>query len=340
MIRTVLGDIEKKELGTTSAHEHILSDIRHLVDPIDHKDFYKPLTVDKRYLVNEDPYNVLDNAALDIQSTIEDLKIFKRFGGDAIIEVSTDDFGRDPVAIKNASIESGIKIVMGCGQYIHASLSDDVKAKSVEQLANEIIQDIKVGVAGTDIKAGVIGEIGTSMEVSDIEWKNVRAASIAAAQTGCGIHFHTALWGRNASAIIKEVTSFGVKPEKICIDHIDVDLRMDYLYEILEQGALVEFDNIGKEFYVPKTNKGLLHGRFAYDLERAEVIAKLVNKGFANKILLSNDICLKSMLIPYGGNGYAHILRHFKPMLVDQGISDTDINKMYVENPAEFLDLP
>ena len=42
----------------------------------------------------------------------------------------------------------------------------------------------------------------------------------------------------------------------------------------------------------------------------------------------------------YGGNGYAHILRHFKPMLVDQGISDTDINKMYVENPAEFLDLP
>ena len=339
MIRTVLGDIKKEELGVTSAHEHVMSDLRPLVDPIDHEDFYKPLTVDKRYLVNEDPYNVLDNAYLDTASTLEDLKIFKKWGGNAIVEVTTDDFGRDAKELKRLSIESGVKIVMATGRYVGGSISKEDAAKSVDVLAKEIIDDIRIGAQGTDIKAGVIGEVGTSMEISDLEWKNVRAAGIAGAETGLGVHFHTALWGRNASAIIKEMTSLGVKPEKICIDHIDVDLRMDYLFEILDQGAYVEFDNIGKEFYVPKENQGLLHGRFAYDLERAVVVAELVKKGYADKILLSNDICLKSMLIPYGGNGYVHLLRHFKPMLKDQGISDKDIEKMLVDNPANFLDV-
>ncbi len=339
MIRTVLGDIKKEELGVTSAHEHVLSDIRTLVDPIDHEDFYAPLTVDKRYLVNEDPYNMMDNAVIDTEATIKDLKIFKKWGGDAIVEVSTDELKRDAKEIKRVSIESGVKIVMGTGRYLGASISKESLNKSVETLAQEIIDDVTKGAQGTDIKAGVIGEIGTSHDVSEDEWKSVRAAAIAGAELGAGIQFHTALWARNASAIIKEVTSFGVKPEKICINHIDVDLRMDYLYEILDQGAYIEFDNIGKEFYVPKENQGLLHGRFAYDLERATVVAELVKKGYVDKILLANDIGLKSMLIAYGGNGYVHLLRHFKPMVKDMGVSEKDINKMLVDNPANFLDI-
>ena len=339
MIRTVLGDIKKEDMGVTSAHEHVLSDLRPLVDPTDNPDFYLPFTAERRYQVNEDPYNILDNALVNSDAALEDLKIFKICGGDAIVEVSTDDFGRNATEIKRLSEQSGVKIVMGCGHYIDASISDENKAKSVETLAKEIIDDIKVGVQGTDIKSGVIGEIGTSLEITETEWKNVRAAAIASVETGASVHFHTALWGRNGGAIIDEMKKYGVSPEKICIDHIDVDLRMDYVTELLDKGAYVEFDNIGKEFYVPKTNQGLLNGRFAYDLERADFIAELVKKGFADKILLSNDICLKSMLIPYGGNGYAHLLRHFKPMLIDVGISVRDVQKMLVDNPAEFLDI-
>jgi len=35
MIRTVLGDIKKEELGVTTAHEHVYSDLRPLVDAMD-----------------------------------------------------------------------------------------------------------------------------------------------------------------------------------------------------------------------------------------------------------------------------------------------------------------
>lgn len=340
MIRTVLGDIKKEELGVTTAHEHVYSDLRPLVDDMpDNPEFNSLLTVDKRYLVNEDPYFVKDNAYLRAEDSLIDMQVFHKFGGRALVEMTTDDFGRDPVVLKDLSQKSGLHVVMGCGHYIDASISEKDKNKTVDQLAKEIIDDINVGVRGTGIKAGVIGEVGTSMEITDVEWKNVRAAAIASAETGAAISFHTALWGRNASAIIKEVTSFGVKPEKICIGHIDVALRPDYLYEIVDQGAYVEYDNIGKEFYVPKDNQGLLHGRFAYDLERAESILDLVKRGNADRILLSIDICLRSMQIVNGGNGYVHLLRHFKPMLKDMGISQRDIDKMFIDNPANFLDI-
>ena len=339
MIRTVLGDIRKEDLGIASAHEHVSSDLRPLVSPTDNPDFYRPLVAERRYQVNEDPYNVLDNALVNPSAALEDLKIFKKFGGNAIVEVTTDDFGRNPTELKRLSENSGVQIIMGCGHYVDASISAESRAKSVDALAEEIIWDIEIGVRGSGIKSGVIGEIGTSMEITETEWKNIRAAAIACTETGAAIHFHTALWGRNGNAIIKETSCFGVNPEKVCIDHIDVDLRMDYVLELLDKGAYVEFDNIGKEFYVPKNNGGLLCGRFAYDLERAEFIAELVKKGFADKILLSNDICLKNMLIPYGGNGYAHLLRHFVPMLYDVGISAADVEKMIKRNPAEFLDM-
>lgn len=340
MIQTVLGEIKKEELGITSSHEHVNCDLTPFVDD-DANNPYLDLdfTADRRYLVNEDPYLIRKNGLLNIKDAYNDLSVFKKFGGKTIVECTTADFGRNAKDLYELSKATGVNIIMGCGHYLGASLSEEVRKKSVDELAKEIIDDINIGVDGTGIKAGFIGEVGTCADITELEWKNVRASAIASNQTGAGIHFHTALWSRHASAIIKEATALGAKPNKICIDHIDVDLRYDYLLEILNQGAFVEFDNIGKEFYVPKTSKGPLNDRFAYDLERAKVIGKLVKDGFAKQILLANDICLQSMLINYGGNGYAHLLRHFVAMLVDQGISQKDIDNMLIYNPAEFLDM-
>jgi len=272
--------VEKKEGRIKGQDDVILQDLPGIYS-------LSPYTLEevvaRDYLVNEDPYYVLDNARLRPEDSLVDMKIFKEFGGQALVECTTDDFGRDPVVLKDLAQKSGLNVIMGCGHYIDASLSEEVKNASIDTLTKEIIDDITVGVRGTGIKAGVIGEVGTSMEVTDVEWKNVTAAAIASKETGASIQFHTALWGRNASAIIKKVKENGGSAEKVCIGHIDVALRPDYLYEILDQGAYVEFDNIGKEFYVPKDNQGLLHGRFAYDLERADVIADLVKRGYADK---------------------------------------------------------
>lgn len=339
-IQTVTGVISENALGVTLAHDHTLIDLRALVEePSANKDvFYQKLALSNRYHVYNDPYTILDNAVLnDVAVAIKELQLYKEAGGNSLIDVTLDEIGRDPLKLKEISEKSGINIIMGCGHYIDAALPERVRSATVEALAQEMIDDLTIGVCGTDIKAGVIGEIGTSAVITPSEKKVLKAAGIAGATTKKAIHVHTALYQENGFEVIETLTKENVLPEKIAINHIDVKLREEYLLKLLDKGVFVEFDNFGKEFYISKRNGGLLTDRFAYDLERAELIAKLVNKGYLKQILITNDICLKSMLCEYGGNGYAHILKTVKDMLLDSGLTEKQFQTLVVDNVAEFL---
>lgn len=340
-IQTVLGEIKKEKLGITLPHEHIFWDLRPVVDePKTGLDvFYDKIRMDNRYLCYGDPYTILDNAFLDNEDiAIRELELFKKAGGSTIVEVTLDDIKRDPLALKRVSEKTGVNIVMGCGHYIDASHSSDVEEKSERELADEIVRDITVGACGTDVKAGIIGEIGTSAEITKNEWKCLRAAGIASLETGKKIQVHTALYQENGIPVLDELKSLGVSEDKVVIDHIDVVLREDYLLKLLDRGAYVEFDNFGKEYYISSRGEGLLTGRFAYDLERAKVVAKLIRMGYTKQILITNDVCLKTMFTSYGGNGYAHILNTVKTMLLDEGVTEEEFNTLMVSNCIDLLD--
>ncbi len=340
-IQTVCGKIKKEELGITLPHEHIIWDLRPVMEePKEGLDvYYDKLRADNRYLCYEDPYTIQDNAFLDDEKiAIREIELFKKAGGNSIVEVTLDDIKRDPLSLRRISKATGVNIVMGSGHYTNAAHSADVAWKTERELADEIIRDITVGACGTDVKAGVIGEIGTSAEIAPNERKCLRAAGIASVETGKGIQVHTALYQSNGLEVIDELTKLGVAPNKIVIDHIDVWLREDYLLKLLDKGAYVEFDNFGKEFYISPRPNGLLKGRFAYDLEKAKMVAKLVNAGYVKQILLTNDICLKTMLTTWGGNGYAHVLNTVKTMLLDEGVTKEQYETMMVSNCADFLD--
>jgi len=63
----------------------------------------------------------------------------------------------------------------------------------------------------------------------------------------------------------------------------------------------------------------------------------LIKDGYQKQILISNDICLKTMWCCYGGNGYSHILRTVKKMALDNGISEKTYNDILSENVKNFL---
>lgn len=334
MITTVLGEINENQLGVTSSHEHILIDMRKCVEITgNEKDcFYDKIRMDNRCEVFSDPYGILDNALLDNQEdAVEELKYFKEYGGQTIVDCTLDEIGRNPEVLKQISQKTGVNIIMGCGHYYHRAHFPYVKDASVDTLAEEMYNDITIGCGNTGIKAGVIGEIGTSAIVSDDEKKVLRAAGVVAAQTGKGVHIHTDLYTENGFEIIDILKNEGVKPEKICIDHIDVLLRYDYVYKLLEKGVYIEFDNFGKEFYVSKSR------RFAYDLERVEFLKDILDKGYASQVLVCNDICLKTMWKKYGGNGYAHILRTVKDMLQESGVDEKQYMSILTDNIRNFL---
>lgn len=334
MINTVQGPMSIDLLGVTSPHEHIFIDMRNCVDITGNepKSFYDDFKPENRADVCADPYAILDNALQsEMEDAIYEMEYYKAWGGQTVIDCTQDEIGRDAKKLKEVSLRTGVNIIMGCGHYYDKAHLPYVKDASVDTLAEEMHRDLTVGIQGTDIKAGIIGEIGTSAIMTEAEKKVLKAAGVVGAETGSAIHIHTDLYTENGYEVIKILTDGGVNPSKICIDHIDVWLRPDYIRGLLKLGAFVEFDNFGKEFYVSKKR------RFAYDLERIEVLKTLIDEGYGSKILISNDICLKSMWKKYGGLGYAHILRTVKDMALQNGISETDYQYLLTENIKNFL---
>ncbi len=334
MINTVNGPLPIDSLGVTSPHEHIFIDMRNCVNITGNEPdgFYDDFSAENRADVWADPYAILDNALQsDMEDAVYEMEYFKKWGGQTIIDCTQDEIGRDALKLKEVADRTGVNIILGCGHYYDKAHFPYVKDATVETLAEEMHRDLTVGIQGTDIKAGIIGEIGTSAVMTDAEKKVLKATGIVGAETGSAIHVHTDLYTENGYEVIKILKDEGVKPEKICIDHIDVWLRPDYIRGLLNLGAFVEFDNFGKEFFVSKER------RFAYDLERIEVLKTLIDEGYGNQILICNDICLKSMWKKYGGLGYAHILRTVKDMALQSGISENAYQTLLTENVKNFL---
>jgi len=334
MIQTVLGSIRPDQLGVTSAHEHLLIDMRNCVSPPDNPGavYFAPFSTYLRAEVYDDPYAVLDNSLLaDIPDAIAELSDFKFWGGSTVIDCTLDEIGRDPLALREISQKSGVNIIMGCGHYYEKAHYHTVADASVEDLAQELRNDLLLGVGETGIRAGIIGEIGTSAQITTNEKKVLTAAGTVSAETGIPIHVHTDLYTENGCAIADLLTNLGALAGKICIDHTDVLLRPDYLRRLLDKGVYIGFDNFGKEFPISPER------RFALDLERVRILKRLIDEGYEKQLLISNDICLKSMWRKYGGLGYAHILRGIRKIALDIGISQDSYNRLLTDNVKSFL---
>jgi phosphotriesterase-related protein len=342
-VMTVTGKVNADSLGWVLPHEHAFIDLRALV-PAPHTVSAKVLGQENVSLANSgalrrNPYAVLDNAVLDDEAVIrEELLEFKQAGGTTLVDLTLREIGRDPVLLARLSRALDIRIVAGCGYYIKATHPPDMDERTVESIAEEMLSDIRHGIDGTSIKAGVIGEIGTSEIIYPNERKTLIAAAAVQKETGLGLHVHTDLWARNGSEAVRILEGHGADPGKICINHIDVDIRLDYLKELLDQGVYIEFDNFGKEFYADRRHRSVLRGLFARDIDRVRAIKAMIDGGYGSRLLVSNDVCLKTCLHRYGGWGYDHVITNIVPMMEDEGITPEQIRMLFCDNPAAFLD--
>lgn len=342
-IMTVTGIVDKDSLGIILPHEHVYIDIRNQF--CEFSDISrKTLSEQKVGIQNLDklsrnPYALKDNLVLNDEETAEkELIEFKKAGGDAIVDATSKGIGRDPILLKRISRHLGISIIAGCGYYTADTHPADMNDKTIEEIAEEINTELTAGINGTGIKAGVIGEIGISKEIHPNEAKVLIASARAQAETGVGILVHTYPWGVNGTEAVGILTENGALPGKVCICHIDVDIKMAYIEAILKTGVFVEFDNFGKEYYIDKRNRGFAGRLFARDTERVKAIKELIDLGFTDRIMVSCDICLKTLLHTYGGWGYDHILTNIVPMMQEAGITDDQINTIINKNPKNFLD--
>lgn len=341
-INTVCGGLSREQMGTVTTHEHVLLDLTNFYQELPVPGIKDPATQKVEMwnlgILSRDCYALKDNLLLDDEDVqAEELLYFKRAGGDTVVDASLPGIGRDPQALQRISKRTGLNIIMGTGFYVGSTHPKELQVMSERQVANLMVQELTEGVAGTDIRAGYIGEIGISEIFDDKERKVLRAAALAQMDTGVAINVHINPWTTNGLEAADILLKAGVKADRICISHIDVENREDYVYALLAKGVYVEFDNFGKEYYIRREVRNSGYGLFVHDTERVTFLKKLIDDGYLRQILLSCDLCLKNLMHQYGGWGYDHVLTNIVPMMEDEGITKEQIRTLLVHNPAEWL---
>ena len=86
---------------------------------------------------------------------------FRYHGGGSIVEVTSIGIRRDPLAMARVSQATGLNVVMGSGWYQKLYHPADMDQRTVEDMTDEIIRDVTVGVGGTAIRSGIIGEVAS-----------------------------------------------------------------------------------------------------------------------------------------------------------------------------------
>ncbi len=333
-IMTVNGAVDKSVLGVTTPHEHALIDISNQY-PGDPFGMHRKVSAEYSELLMSDPYALRDNLILDDKDlAIKEVELFAAAGGKTFVDVTLKEIGRDPLFLRRLSEETGLFVVASTGTYTADAHPENIGEITACELAEEMVAELTVGIGDTDIRAGIIGEIGTSKELHPNEIKSLEAAALAHKKTGAPVMVHLCPWvkhGAEVLDILKDVDS-----EKICLCHTDILLDISDMQTLLDRGIYLEFDNFGKEF-----TEGSAYGRFPSDSERLQVMYELIDKGYLDQLLVSCDVCLKNLLTAYGGPGYAHVLTNIAQRIkADRPDFEKILRALLIDNPANYLNNP
>ena len=333
-IQTVVDLIPADAPDMVLSHEHLLIDLTNQASQYAQQ---RPITKDDYRSLMQDPYCFRDNLILDnIPAAESELLDLLKNSCNLVVDCSLRQIGRDPVKLKALSEKTGVKIVMGCGCYTQDTHPAEVAELTEEKLAAKLLAEIRNGVENTGIKPGIIGEIGTSSKILPQEKKVLHAAAILQRETGYAVMIHIYPWAANGTDAVKIMMQHGVPPEKIVICHSDVEPDLEYIKQLFKLGVFVEFDNFGKEFQ-PESGS-FAAGKFITDRERISLICDFIRAGYADQLLLTNDICLKCMLREYGGQGYSHLFNNIFPKFYANGIDPEIIEKKIMhDNPLKML---
>ena len=254
----------------------------------------------------------------------QEMKDLRALGVSNIIEMTNRYMGRNPQFMLDLMRETGINVVACTGYYQDAFFPEHVAARSVEQLAQEMVDEIVIGIDGTELKAGIIAEIGSSEGViTPLEEKVFIAAARAHIETGRPISTHTSFSTMGLEQLVL-LQAHGVDLSRVTVGHCDLKDNLDNILRMIDLGAYVQFDTIGKNNYYPDENRiGMLH--------------ELRNRGLLNRVMLSMDITRRSHLKANGGNGYDYLLTTFIPQLRQSGFSQADVDTMLRDNPSKFF---
>ena len=332
--QTVGGVVDPAELGATLMHEHILCDITPpKMAAVNEPDY--PITLQNVFSImygtrkHPGKYRLLDR-----DCAIAELKRMRDAGGRTVVDLTCGGLKPDPLGLAAISAAADVHVVIGCGYYVEEYQAPENRGKTVEQFTHEMIEQVFSGAWGTQIRAGIIGEIGCQSPWSELEQRVMRAAVVAQRETGAALNVHPGRHHDQPQEVMELIRAEGGDAARTIISHLDRTIfDHERLFRLADTGCVMEFDLFGQEttYYwrapaVHMPNDGM----------RLQTLRRLVDRGCLDRILISHDICYKTRLVEYGGHGYGHIFENVVP-LMRRDFSQSEIDAILIDNPRRLL---
>jgi phosphotriesterase-related protein len=314
-VQTVQGPVEAEELGLTLAHEHLR---------------FRDEAVAEEWPGRYDEQLELDAALLAVNAA-------KERGVRTIVDPTAMYGGRDVRFMKRVADETGVRVVACTGIYSYDFLPHYFQNRDVDVMADHFVEDIEIGVQGTNIRAAFLKCAADAAGVTENVEKIHRACARASVQTGAPIMAHSMPAVGTGPRQVEIFREEGVDMAKVQIAHCGDSEDLGYIEGLIDAGVYVGLDRYGLEMYLPIE-------------KRNATAAELLRRGHAERLMISQDFCATIDWFPpeaaevFEGQGAIRnwsmtlVFDEVVPALREQGaMDDASFQTVFVENPKRWL---
>jgi len=275
-----------------------------------------------------------------IEFTRSELKRFSENGGKTLVDLTPF---RNIRWYEEINQGTDLNLICCTGYYLEDWVDREAFKLRIKDHAELMAREIREGIDGSGVKAGIIKVAANNAVLNQWEENIFTAAAMAQVKTKTPIATHACT---GAGEQQKVLLNAGADPEHIFFSHVEAEFGWEgrglkeeaaYLLEIVKKGSYLLFNNFGFEFDTPKED--LLY-----------ILKFLSDKGFLNKILISVDMNYqvneKDGIVLEAADKYPECARRIYsysitdilPVLREAGFGQSDIDTIFIKNPARFFD--
>jgi phosphotriesterase-related protein len=317
-VETIRGPVGISALGRVLVHEHVfLMNMEYTQNY--RPDFFEETTVAR---------------------AAAKLNALKAAGFDTIIDLTVLGLGRHIPNLARVAAQTEINMIVSTGAYTFdevpgpfAFYGPGLLCDAPEPMINHFVRDIVQGIAGTGVKAG---ELKCAIDLAGLKpgvERIMRAVARTHLITGTPITVHTAPQAQTGLVVQRVLAEEGVNLEDVIIGHCGDTNDIDYLMKLADRGSILGMDRFGVNFTITTG-------------ERVKTIVEMVKRGYVDHLTLSHDCACWSDFFPtveayntaMPDHHYLHIHRQVIPALLEAGVTQDQIDKMFIDNPRRHFE--
>lgn len=315
-VPTVRGPVDPDDLGTVLTHEHVF--VR-----------------DLEFGLN---FPRLWDSEQGVAEAVRRLENAWEHGVRTLVDMTVIGQGRNLELIRRVAEQTRVNIVLATGLYLLDGLPQLLRLRGPETplggpdpLVDLLEGDITTGIAGSDVKAALLKFVCEKTEDDPTVRRVAAAVAEVHRRTKVPVVVHTEPGNTSALTVLNLLRDLGVDPHDVVLAHVGDVADAGYLRELAASGAWLGCDRFGMT-------------ALGSDEQRIATVAALLTEGHLDQVLLSQDCPAfidhvteeqRAQLNPHWD--YAHLHTNLVPRMLAEGISEKEIDALFVANPRRLL---